>query len=615
MKKQSNSSACNWIAFTLLLVLFGTFSSSAQVRDIYGNAVSSDLCNQIMSFESDEEVERLVTKIMDVYGLPNRFIIGPCPRVPNAVATVDKNGAPAILYNPDFLKKVKVFSFTASDLPTESEDWGVLLVFAHEIGHHLCNHITSPHPDLTQRDMELEADERAGYILYLLNAPDLKTAQSGLRVQQVSEAGTYSHPPKNQRLEAFKKGWDKAAERFPRPGSLSDKDGDGISNEKDGCPDRWSSNPSGCPDDDNINSDLQAWRRAKEQNTISAFNDYLIRFPVGEFREEAAIRLGYIEQEQKALNDNSAWEVADEKNTKEGYQKYLDKYPSGLHAAEARKHLEQLDKPDFMVLIPGGTFNMGSENGDSDEKPVHQVTLSDFYLGKYEVTVAEFRVFVNDTGYKTDAEKGDSSKVYEYYKWTNKSGINWRNDAEGKTAQDNHPVIHVSWNDAKAYCDWLSKKSGKTYRLPTEAEWEYAAGNGSRHTRYSWGDDAPSGKRGGNLADETGASGFNWKKTAENILLGYTDGFKATAPAGSFLANDFGLYDMTGNVWEWCSDWKGDYPSGSQTNPTGPANGSYRVVRGGSWYSLPQRCRVADRDLYSPGNRYGNLGFRLARTK
>ena len=123
---------------------------------VTGNAVSIDLCNQIMSFDSDEEVERLVTKIMDVYGLPNRFIIGPCPRIPSAVATVDKKGAPAILYNPDFLKKIKVFSFTASDLPTESEDWGVLLVFAHEIGHHLCNHITSPHPDLTQRDMELE---------------------------------------------------------------------------------------------------------------------------------------------------------------------------------------------------------------------------------------------------------------------------------------------------------------------------------------------------------------------------------------------------------------------------------------------------------------------------
>jgi formylglycine-generating enzyme required for sulfatase activity len=441
--------------------------------------------------------------------------------------------------------------------------------------------------------MELEADERAGYILYLLNAPDLKTAQSGLRVQQVSEAGTYSHPPKNQRLEAFKKGWDKAAERFPRPGSLSDKDGDGISNEEDGCPDTWSSNPTGCPDDDSNNRDLQAWKRAKEQNTISAFKEYLIRFPVGEFREEAALRLKYLEQEQEALNDNSAWEVAVEKNNKEGYQKYLDRYPSGLHTAEARKRLKELDKPDFMVLIPGGTFSMGSENGESDEKPVHQVTLSDFYLGKYEVTVAEFRVFINDTGYKTDAEKGGNSQVYENGKWTDKAGLNWRNDAEGKTAQDNHPVIHVSWNDANAYCDWLSKKSGKNYRLPTEAEWEYGARGGVQSKGYKY--------AGSNNIGDVG-----WYSSNSG---------NKTHAVGDKIPNELGLYDMTGNVWEWCSDWKGEYSTSSKTNPTGSYSGSDRIVRGGSWFSFPQYCRVTYRDFNPPDFRYYLLGFRLARSK
>ena len=146
------------------------------------------------------------------------YIVGPCSRVSNCVATKDDKGRPYILYNPDFLKKIKVFSFTGSDLPTESEDWSVLLVLAHEIGHHLNNHVTNPHPDLTSRDMELKADETAGYLLYLLNAPDLQTAQKGLRVPQVSEAGSYTHPPRSQRLEAVKKGWDKAAERFPRSG-------------------------------------------------------------------------------------------------------------------------------------------------------------------------------------------------------------------------------------------------------------------------------------------------------------------------------------------------------------------------------------------------------------
>ncbi len=400
---------------------------------------------------------------------------------------------------------------------------------------------------------------------------------------------------------------------------LSDKDSDGIPDEKDGCPEKWSSNPSGCPDEDmgvsDTSADLAAWRKAKEENSIASFNNYLIRFPEGEFREEAVLKLRELEQKLKTDKDNTAWQIAEEKNSREGYLDYLARYPAGLHAEEARKRSENPDKPDFMVLIPGGTFNMGSENGDSDEKPVHKVEISAFYMGKFEVTVADFRAFVNATAYQTDAEKGDGSYVWQKGKWEKKSGINWRNDAEGKVAQDNHPVIHVSWNDAKAYCEWLSNKSGQVYRLPTEAEWEYAAGNGAKHTKYSWGNDQPSGRKGGSLADETGAEAYNWNKTAENIFLGYNDGYKSTAPVGSFLPNDFGLYDMTGNVWEWCSDWKGDYSSGSQTNPQGPSNGSPRVLRGGSWLSLPQVCRVAVRNYGAPGRRYNDVGFRLARTK
>ena len=401
--------------------------------------------------------------------------------------------------------------------------------------------------------------------------------------------------------------------------TVSDKDSDGIPDEKDGCPEKWSSNPSGCPDEggtgNDISADLAAWRKAKEGNSIASFNDYLIRFPKGEFREEAVLRLKDLELKQKTDKDHTAWQIAEEKNSKEGYLDYLAKYPSGLHAAEARKRAEDADKPDFMVLVPGGTFTMGSETGDSDEQPVHKVTISDFYLGKHEVTVADFRAFISATAYKTDAEKGGTSRVYENGQWTDKAGINWRNDPEGKTALDNHPVIHVSWNDATAYCKWLSEKTGKTYRLPTEAEWEYAAGNGTKHTKYSWGDSQPSGKKGGSVADETGAAAYNWTKTTENIFLGYTDGFKATAPVGSFLPNDIGLYDMSGNVWEWCSDWYGSYSSTAQTNPQGASSGSYRVIRGGSWLNSPQHCRVANRGNGAPDYRGGNVGFRLARTK
>jgi formylglycine-generating enzyme len=262
------------------------------------------------------------------------------------------------------------------------------------------------------------------------------------------------------------------------------------------------------------------------------------------------------------------------------------------------------------VLVQGGTFQMGSNEGDSDEKPVHSVTLSSFYMGKYEITVAQFKAFIDDDGYKTDAEKDDGSYIWSGKTWEKKAGINWRHDAEGNTrpsSQYNHPVIHVSWNDATAYCAWLSRKTGKAYRLPTEAEWEFAAGNGSKHTKYSWGNGDPSVSKGGNVADETAKTKYNW-----TIFDGYRDGYIFTAPVGSFAANDLGLYDMTGNVWEWCSDWKGEYSSSSQQNPTGAVTGSNRVRRGGSWFHDPTACRVANRNSNTPTFRLNYLGFRLA---
>jgi formylglycine-generating enzyme len=268
---------------------------------------------------------------------------------------------------------------------------------------------------------------------------------------------------------------------------------------------------------------------------------------------------------------------------------------------------------DPMVLIRGGSFQRGSEENDN-EKPIKQITVSDFYLSKYEVTLADFRAFVEATNHQTDAENAGYSFKFTTV-WVKGEGVNWRHDANGQLqTNERHPVIHVSWNDAQAYCQWLSKKTGKTYRLPTEAEWEYAAGNGSRHTRYSWGNGNPSGQNGGNVTDESKSpiNGASWSTKFD----GYNDGYWFTAPVGSYNANDFGLYDMTGNVWEWCSDWyrKDYYQNSLNTNPTGPGSGSSRVFRGGSWGSFPQNCRVAFRNDYSPGYSYYVLGFRLART-
>jgi|GEM_PF-1901169 len=263
--------------------------------------------------------------------------------------------------------------------------------------------------------------------------------------------------------------------------------------------------------------------------------------------------------------------------------------------------------PPDMAFIPAGFFMMGSEDGNSDEKPVHQVYVDAFYMDTYEVTVAEFEKFVEATNYKTDAEKEGWSYAYTGTTYGRKDSVNWRYDAEGNligSDRMNHPVIHVSWNDAKAYAQWKNK------RLPTEAEWEYAARSGSKGYKYAWGNGAPAGSRGGNIADETGKRRFSsW-----SIWQNYDDGYVFTAPVGSYAPNDFALYDMTGNVREWCEDRydSGYYKTSPSRNPKGPASGESRVLRGGSWSSYLRNLRCARRDGNLLANRVNHVGFRCA---
>ncbi len=282
-------------------------------------------------------------------------------------------------------------------------------------------------------------------------------------------------------------------------------------------------------------------------------------------------------------------------------------------SGEKTDEAPQLEGIPEMVYIPGGTFQMGSNNGNLDEKPVHSVTVSSFYIGKYEVTVAEFEKFIDESGYITDADKGYKSIIFTGDSWLEKGLVNWKCDEEGiirSKSEYNHPIINVSWNDAIAYCKWLSQKTGKNYRLPTEAEWEYAAGNGVKHTKYSWGDGMPNGKRGGNIGDKTAKKA----SSSLNTFDGYSDGYVYSAPVGQFDPNNFGLYDMSGNVWEWCSDWyaKDYYSNSPNINPKGPSLGSYRVIRGGSWRYNHRNCRVASRYSNSPESSACIVGFRVA---
>jgi len=280
-----------------------------------------------------------------------------------------------------------------------------------------------------------------------------------------------------------------------------------------------------------------------------------------------------------------------------------------------------------MVLIPGGNFIMGSMDGYTDEHPAHAVFVDDFYMAKYEVTVSDFKRFIDESGYKTEVEKRGYSYKYGdngYEEW---KGITWKHDEKGNlrpSSEYDHPVIHITWNDADAYCEWISSKTGQEYHLPTEAEWEYAARSGSKEYKYSWGNGAPSGKNGENICDESLAKMYNITDPKQ-YWKGYHDGYVLSSPYGQFNPNSLGLYDMGGNVTEWCWDWynesyyktcfaNAELKTGEVMNPRGPLSGDYRILRGGSFNNNPIYTRAANRNRNTPENSNNNIGFRVSST-
>ena len=259
------------------------------------------------------------------------------------------------------------------------------------------------------------------------------------------------------------------------------------------------------------------------------------------------------------------------------------------------------------ALIPAGSFMMGSPSSeakrDSDERQ-HRVTLTKgFYMQATEVTIGQWRSFIGDTGYRTEAETGDGAYIFAGKKWEKKKGYYWDNPGFSQT--EKHPVTCVSWNDVQKFIKWLNRKENKSYRLPTEAQWEYACRAGS-DTPFYWGKRPDEGYA--NFADLTYSREFPSMKYANR---GFNDGYVYTAPAGTFKPNNWGLYDMSGNVWEWCEDWYGDYPSVHVTDPEGASSGTARVLRGGSWYFIAGDLRSAGRGMGGPDGRRGHIGFRV----
>lgn len=302
-------------------------------------------------------------------------------------------------------------------------------------------------------------------------------------------------------------------------------------------------------------------------------------------------------------------------------QKNVTKKTKQKIEPKARKKKDA--KHEDMIYISGGEFLMGTDTKEGfpadGEGPVRKVTVDSFYMDPYTVTNREFAQFIEETNYKTEAELfGWSFVFYSFLSeetakkvkhtvrgtpwWAVVEGATWKHPEGPDSNIDDrldHPVVHVSWNDAVAYCKWAGK------RLPTEAEWEYAARGGLVQKKYPWGDElTPGGKHVCNIWQGT----FPTKNTKK-------DGFFGTAPVHHYPPNNFGLYQMAGNVWEWCSDWFTPHQElkGGYNNPKGPSHGQSKVMRGGSYLchrSYCNRYRVAARTSNTPDSSTGNMGFR-----
>ncbi|MBV6713895.1 formylglycine-generating enzyme family protein [Paenibacillus chitinolyticus] len=296
-----------------------------------------------------------------------------------------------------------------------------------------------------------------------------------------------------------------------------------------------------------------------------------------------------------------------------------------MNAAQSLKVGSYSGNKEQMILLPGGKFLMGTNDQEGfpadGEGPVREITLKPFYIDPCTVTNREFQQFADETGYRTEAEIFGWSFVFHLFVseatamtvqnrvqqapwWWAVEGADWRHpDGPDSGIEDrlDHPVIHISWNDAMAYCNWAGK------RLPTEAEWEFAARGGLVQKRYPWGDEL---KQGGRHLCNIWQGKFPVKNHA-------SDGYAGTAPAHSFDPNGYGLYNVSGNVWEWCSDWFSPtyHIHGPRDNPAGPLSGDAKVLRGGSYLchkSYCNRYRVAARSQNTPDSSTGNIGFRCA---
>ena len=344
--------------------------------------------------------------------------------------------------------------------------------------------------------------------------------------------------------------------------------------------------------DERLAAEREFWASVKGSKDPSDFDAYMEAYPGGVYA-----KLARRWRDELIASDDASYERARSSGTVESYGEYLRSYPAGRHVAEAAEEAERLvrehepgrvfrdcDACPEMIVVPAGSFMMGSPSSEEgrggDEGPVHRVTIpAAFAVGKYEVTFSEWEACVAGGG--CDGHRpGDRG---------------W--------GRGQRPVVHVSWEDTRSYVGWLSRKTGKQYRLLSEAEWEYSARAGTTGP-FHFGDTISTDQANynGNGTYGSGREGVDRRKTV---------------PVGSFPANGFGLHDMHGNVWEWVEDCRHDSYLGAPSDGRAWTTGgecSKRVLRGGSWGSGPRYLRSADRDRSSTGNRFNSVGFRVSRT-
>ena len=327
---------------------------------------------------------------------------------------------------------------------------------------------------------------------------------------------------------------------------------------------------------------------------------------------------------RRTVGDGDTMKVAQRRSVRQAPQRsQRTKAKKSDRAAGAIRTMQDMD----FAWIPGGKFSMGSKFSASstvskyggkefyweDEHPKRTITLTKgFWMAVHEVRNLDFEAFVESTSYLTDAEKEGWSWTWDEdgSAWKKAIGLDWRNP--GWDYKGENPVVCVSWNDSSAYVGWLNEQGLGVFRLPSEAEWEYACRGGSTKV-FPWGDSPDDAEGMTNGADMTANGSARWEGPFK-----FRDGYWRVAPAKSFKPNEWGLYDTVGNVREWCQDWyESDYygknmRSDDREDPKGPEKGSDRVVRGGSWFDSPPNCRPANRLGRSPDRRNPFLGFRVA---